>query len=128
MNICCIPVYFFVTFNKVLLSEEKIEEKMKQNPAVNFKSTIFPLLLIAYMAVSLLLCFNHNHEIDFSFHDNCPACVWDNQVQNDDSTESEVFKIIEFSIELSFSTFIEIDECNSHHEFNPQLLSRPPPA
>ena len=25
----------------------------------------------------------HNHEEDFEFHDDCPACIWESQSQSD---------------------------------------------
>ena len=43
-----------------------------------------------YVALGLLAYFCHDHEPDFNFHDNCPACHWQVQTQNDDTSISTV--------------------------------------
>ena len=49
------------------------------------RALILLLLLGNYSAVCLVTCVSHNHEPDFNFHDNCPACQWQVQSQQDDT-------------------------------------------
>ena len=41
--------------------------------------------LVLYATLSLFVDFFHNHDPDFRFYDNCPACQWEQQIQDDHS-------------------------------------------
>lgn len=43
------------------------------------------LLLGSYLFVLLSVDMLHNHDADFNFHDNCPACQWSQQAFENDT-------------------------------------------
>jgi len=48
-----------------------------------------------YMAVGLLAYSCHNHEPDFNFNDNCSACQWQVQSQDDFSEASAILDALD---------------------------------
>jgi len=63
---------------------------MKSSSKIFLRNMLVVLFVGHYVAVGLFAYFCHNHEPDFSFHDNCPACQWQVQTQNDDTSISTV--------------------------------------
>jgi hypothetical protein len=48
-----------------------------------WKKIILLLFLSNYLAVSALVSLGHDHDADFDFHEQCPACQWQVQSQED---------------------------------------------
>lgn len=86
------------------------------------------LLLTHYLFVSLAVSFFHTHEADLNFHDNCPACQWDIQAKDSDTTMAVVWHVLLNSLQ-SQSTRLE-----DNTVLNPQAIlienrsPRAPPA
>jgi len=51
----------------------------------NRQITLLISFLTCYLFLSLFVEFFHDHEADLRFHDNCPACQWENQHQDNHS-------------------------------------------
>jgi len=49
-------------------------------------------ILAIYGSISLFVDFFHDHEPGFSYEDNCPACQWEKQVQDNHSEYEDVLK------------------------------------
>lgn len=96
-------------------------------PSKKLILSIAGFLLITYIFVGLFCSLFHNHEADLKFHDNCPACQWEVQSQNADTSLYEVGQIIQLQ-----STVCEKNILISIHLLQSQTLvenhaSRAPP-
>ena len=100
---------------------------MQQRPKKIFLS-FSGFLLINYLFIGLFCELFHNHEADLKFHDNCPACQWEAQSQNADTSLSDVGQIIQLQ-----SIFCENNILISIYFLQSQTLvenhaSRAPPS
>jgi len=51
--------------------------------------------VIGYVsALSFIGVVGHNHLVDGSLHDNCPACQWDMQTKAEDNTAKVILEVI----------------------------------
>ena len=58
--------------------------------------SLLVLLFVAnYSSVCFIACLAHNHESDIHLHDNCPACQWDVQSQDDFSEANAILNAID---------------------------------
>lgn len=71
------------------------------------KNFIPILLLTHYLFVSLLVTSFHTHEADLDFHDYCPACQWEIQAKDSDTTISAVWHILLNPIQCQFTRLEE---------------------
>jgi len=62
---------------------------------MSWRKVLFLFFLSHYLIVSLGAFFFHNHKPDFSFHDNCPACQWQVQSQEDFSQASAILDALD---------------------------------
>ena len=63
---------------------------MKTAFKISWRTLLLILLLVNNIRVCILAFISHNHEFDFDFHENCPACQWQVQSHSDDTCTSEV--------------------------------------
>ena len=57
----------------------------KRNKYINTQTFMFLSFLVLYASLSMFVEFFHDHDPDFQFHDNCPACQWEQQIQENHS-------------------------------------------
>jgi hypothetical protein len=93
-----------------------------------WRSFLLALFLSHYLAVGFVAYIGHNHEDDFNFHDNCPACQWHVQSQDDFSESKAILDALDNPL-----NFIGYRPSNSIFLFNEQdpffsYLSRAPPS
>jgi hypothetical protein len=97
----------------------------------SFRSREFHFLLLVFLSYFLVVSggvdFFHNHEPDTDFHDNCPACQWQNMYQDDFSGAARI--LIDQTDPLSllgydyyYHSLIITSECSGF-----SCLSRAPP-
>ena len=56
---------------------------------------MFLLVIVAhYLTLSIGVDLYHDHEPEFDFHDNCPACQWLALYQDDFSQASQVLNVL----------------------------------
>jgi len=94
----------------------------------NLPKFIFPLLLL-YFLVSSLFGLLHNHEEDLTFHDDCPACIWESQSQSDFSEVISYINSILNPVE-QIAVFTDCEETHTIqlHTQESQLSRAPPPT
>ncbi len=86
------------------------------------------LLLGNFTTIYSISCLSHNHEFDWSFHENCPACQWDTQFQAENTGVNAVLDAFHDPlVYLDQAPFIQF------HLFNKQIFfsgnfSRAPPS
>lgn len=66
-----------------------------------FQITLLLFFLALYTTLSLFVDFFHDHDADYRFHDNCPACQWNIQAQDNHSEYEVILEYILHSIEHS---------------------------
>ena len=91
------------------------------------KTILFSLLIVYSLLICVLGTIGHVHDIDGSFHDNCPACQWELQVQNENTILTTIWDIIDNPIHDSNFRFSQ--EANPHVNqiYLSNILSRAPP-
>ena len=99
---------------------------MKKYNRKYLQNFLYPLLIIYFFISSLSSVF-HNHEEDFSFHDDCPACIWELQSQSD---FSEVLSFINSLLnpveQIRF--YVDFEETyRIQYTIHDSRLSRAPP-
>lgn len=104
-------------------------KKMKILHKKNITYISFLIILVYYAGISFSIEFLHNsHEDPTKYHDNCPACNWERQLQDTSQTISSA-QVCE-QIHQTFVRFLLIpEECLNFHSIilaNP--LSRAPPV
>ena len=87
---------------------------------------IFSLAIYAFIA--LFISQLHFHEPDVTFHENCPACVWQIHAQDDDTTVVDIIDSI-----TDAATLYHIISHNSNDWIPNQIVTfsfacRAPPA
>ena len=101
---------------------------MKIEDSRYFQKKILLLSFLAlYITLSLFVDLFHNHDADYHFHDNCPACQWNIQAQDNHSEYEVILEYILRSIEHSqivffYESFLYCDNHLTTHHF-----SRAPP-
>ena len=90
--------------------------------------TLLISFLVCYIFLSLFIDFFHDHEADWSFHDNCPACQWEKQHQDDHSEFQTVLEY--FTDVLNRPVQNTIQETSSFQNQTETIyyLSRAPPS
>jgi len=53
------------------------------------------MMLSAYLFVLVSVDLLHNHDADFDFHDNCPACQWSQQAFEDDAVLQGMYSALD---------------------------------
>ncbi len=92
----------------------------------NLQKYLFPFLLLYFVISSFSSAF-HNHEEDFSFHDDCPACIWESQSQSDFSEVLSFINNILNPVE-QIAIFIDFTEIHRIHDtVQESHFSRAPP-
>ena len=97
----------------------------KSNHQITFLLISF---LSCYVFISLFVDFLHNHEEDYCFHDNCPACQWQKQHQDD---HSEFKTILEYFTDVLNTPIQNILQENSYSQNRVEItfyFSRAPPT
>ncbi len=61
---------------------------MKSRPSQLFRYVLIGLTLINFLITGLTIDLNHDHEIDFLAHRDCPACQWELLAKDTDSDTS----------------------------------------
>ena len=94
----------------------------------DFHRFLVGILLVNYVAVSLIVCLSHSHDPDNRFHDNCPACQWQIQSQEGSGEARAILdalqRLLSFSsIKLYIASF-EI----THQALLSSHQSRAPPS
>ncbi|MBN2104023.1 hypothetical protein JW835_08300 [bacterium] len=97
---------------------------------ITLKKLQFTLLFVLglYLAISLFVGFAHNHDMDGTYHDDCPACLWEIQFRNTDTTTPVMWVLVCDSVragpfQVPSSTFVSIT-----HIFYSVPESRAPPS
>ena len=100
---------------------------MKTLFKIFWRTFLVLLLLSNYAALTLFISLNHNHEPDFIFHDNCPACQWELQKKSDDTCTKTILNALidplDFTCYTPINTTIIIDK----QDFRTDNFSRAPP-
>jgi len=86
------------------------------------------LFFINYVTVGSFACLCHNHARDFRFHENCPACQWQVQFQDDFSEASAILDALDNPLQfIEYKPYdqssIQLKECVGF-----TYLSRAPPT
>jgi hypothetical protein len=91
-----------------------------------FKKILFVFLLTVYIFVGFVAGYCHDHEIDGSFHDNCPACQWEIQTyDNDRGVDSSLHIVVDLT--YSIHVFKIIPFFSTSQDYYSVKTSRAPP-
>jgi len=100
---------------------------MKTAFKISWRALLLILLLVNYISVGILTFISHNHEPDFDFHENCPACKWQVQSQqNDTSTSTVLDALIDPLVFIDHTPTIQSIVLTKQN-FQTTNLSRAPP-
>lgn len=59
-------------------------------PTKHWRAILVTILLLNYVSVGLAVPFLHDHDFECRFHDDCPACHWQIQSQEDNTTHQAI--------------------------------------
>ncbi len=92
-----------------------------------FQITSLLFFLALYTTLSLFVDLFHNHDADYQFHDNCPACQWNIQAQDNHSEYEVIIEYILHAIQNSqIAVFYQSFAFENNH-LTTYHLSRAPP-
>ena len=98
-----------------------------QNRHNCFQVSSLLFFLALYTTLSLFVDLFHNHDADYRFHDNCPACQWTIQAQENHSEYEVILEYILRSIQHSqIDVFYESFSFEDNH-LTTHPFSRAPP-
>lgn len=98
---------------------------MRKRALKNYWGSVFTIGYV--FALSLIGIEGHNHAIDGSFHDNCPACQWEIQTKSDDTVTAAILKNVEQALILKEHLQLEINITAKNQFFKVLNHSRAPP-
>ena len=86
------------------------------------------ILLAGYVFSALFVSFSHNHEINGSFHDDCPACQWNLQAKDEDTVTKSFVRPLILPPYLSFEHITELIVMYSNLTDCTEIHPRGPPC